>query len=210
MVGYFLAFTKPVDLKRQKFAFACRPSGGPFLMGSLVNVYGDACGLFRTEALRAAGGFDEPQDGHRVSDWPIYVKLARLGHAVGVVPDYLLYYHSRTGALARWAECRRTHQRVLEEYVRAQDLTETERVELWTALISFYQRRTAQIERLQRLNLPLRYRMVDLANTFLKKLPWIHPLGRAVVDTGLNAWKQLRRSKKPRQLTVVAPKEVSQ
>src|SRR5262249_55595604 len=50
---YFLAFRERDDLSRQEFAYAYRATGGPHALASIRNVYGDANGIFRTEALRA-------------------------------------------------------------------------------------------------------------------------------------------------------------
>jgi glycosyltransferase involved in cell wall biosynthesis len=193
MTCYVLEVKKPADRKRDKYASACRPTGGPFLMGSLVNVYGDDIALYRTRALRAVGGFETTCSGSVPSDWPSYAKLARLGHAIGVVPDYLVW-RVRAEISTRSPAWFRTHRQVLDQYVQTNNLPEAERVQLWTALVSFYQQHTDQLERLHRLHEPLRYRLVDQANALVKKLPLLHPLGRAAAAFAVALWKRLARN----------------
>jgi hypothetical protein len=41
-----------------------------------VNVYGETSGLFRTDALRAIGGYEDLHPEYVSEDWHIYVKLA--------------------------------------------------------------------------------------------------------------------------------------
>jgi glycosyltransferase involved in cell wall biosynthesis len=193
MTCYVLEVDKPADRKRGQYAAACRPTGGPFLMGSLLNVYGEDVALYRTSALRAAGGFEAPYPDSAASDWPTYVKLARLGHALGVVPDYLVW-RLRSNVSTRSPAWFRTHRQVLDQYVQAENLPEAERVQLWTALVSFYQQHTEQLERLHKLHEPLRYRLVDQANALAKKLPLLHPAGRSAAAFAMALWKRLTRS----------------
>lgn len=190
---YVLEVKKPADRKRARYSSASRPTGGPFLMGSLINVYGDDVALFRTEVLRAVGGFEPPAPGSLESDWPTYVKLTRLGHTLGVVPEYLVW-RVATGVSRRSAAWFGTHRQVIEQYIQARELTESERLQLWTALVSFHQQHTEQLERLHKLHHPLRYRVVDQANALVKSLPLAHSLGRSAAAFGMALWKRLAGS----------------
>ncbi len=58
-------------------------------------------GVFRADALRAAGGFDE--DFHRAQDWELNLRLRRAGGLIWFSPKLTVRYYPRSspGALAR-------------------------------------------------------------------------------------------------------------
>src|SRR5262249_53400039 len=76
MTCYFLAFRRWEDLLREDFAYAYRPTGGPFVLASVRNVYGDANAIFRTDALRSVGGNETDRDSSW-EDWEAFIKLVR-------------------------------------------------------------------------------------------------------------------------------------
>src|SRR5262249_53767137 len=76
---YSLAFDKMADIAAERFLYAYRPIGGPRVLGCLQNVYGDGNALFRTDCLRAVGGFGVERDAS-FEDWEAFVKLVNAGH----------------------------------------------------------------------------------------------------------------------------------
>lgn len=139
-VGCFrLDFRESSDLIEGKYAEAYRPVGGPYLMASLHNVYGETSGLFRTAVLRAVGGYEDLHPEYVSEDWHIYVKLASLGYKIGIVPEHLYYYRLRGDSRYHNGNLFITHQQILNYYVaRTHELTEPERVALWNLLVSLH------------------------------------------------------------------------
>ncbi len=182
MTCYSLSAKSLADLTAQQYTGAVRPTAGPFLLGSLVNVYGEETALFRTAALRDVGGFVRPAPDSAGSDWPSYVRLVRLGHRIGVVPE-VLFSSVGDEPDPHSAVWHRTHLQVLDEYARVMTWTDPERAALWTAFASFANGRTEQLERAYRLSRPLRYDLADRANAWFKKLPFVQPLARAVLGS---------------------------
>ena len=99
MTCFFLAFRDSCDVARGQFLYQCCPTGGPHVAACACNVYGDANAVFRTADLRAVGGFPEDRSTY-CHDWETFVKLARSGRRVGVVPDYLFYYRRRADGMS--------------------------------------------------------------------------------------------------------------
>jgi glycosyltransferase involved in cell wall biosynthesis len=133
---YFLAFEETADIEAGQFPYAYRPCGGPFVAAALRNVYGDANAMSRTAALRSAGGYETEKDT-TCEDWEMYVKLAREGHKIDVVPEYLFYYRHRATSLLRTTETILNRRRVLRQFFSVSELPRAEQIELWTALASF-------------------------------------------------------------------------
>ena len=156
MTCYFRAFTEDPDHP----VYAYRPTGGPHAMACIRNVYGDANGVFRTAAFRAAGGY-ETDRGTSCEDWEAYVKLVHAGHRIGVVPEYLFDYRHREAGFSRATNWYANHQRVLRQFAGAE----------WPALLGFQQ----ENQRLrERLNAP-QYRIAD---GLLAPLKWLKRLVR--------------------------------
>jgi glycosyltransferase involved in cell wall biosynthesis len=141
---YFLAFTEATDLQRERYAYAYRPTGGPYVLASMRNVYGDANAIFRTADFRAVGGYETDRDTS-CEDWEAFVKLAAAGYRIDVVPDYLFFYRHREAGFSRVTDGYRNHQRVLRQFLRSERLPPAERVLLWNALPGM-QRRLEQLE----------------------------------------------------------------
>lgn len=136
MSCYFLAFDTPTPTA---FNYALRPTGGPHALAGIRNVYGDANAIFRTEALRAIGGY-EPDRGTSCEDWEAFVKLVHAGFKLGVVPEHLFYYRHRPGGFSRSTNWYANHQRVLRQFARSGSLPPAELLEVWSALLGFHQR----------------------------------------------------------------------
>ena len=160
---YFLAFRRFADLVEGEFAYAYKPVGGPRVLGCLQNVYGDGNAVFRTEALRAVGGFETDRDTS-FEDWEAFVKLANAGQRLDVIPDFLFYYRHRDAGFSRVTDGYRNHQRVLRQFFDIDDLSRHERVLLWN-LLAGMQHRLAEVEDMnQTLTKTLsarRYRLAD-------------------------------------------------
>lgn len=140
---YHLAFTKTADITARRFCYAYRPCGGPFVAAALRNVYGDANGMFRTAALRAIGGYETDRDtGYE--DWELYVKLARTGHQIDVIPEYLFYYRHRATSMLRTTDSVLNRRRVLRQFFSADGLPRAEQIQLWSALAGFDEMRRCQ------------------------------------------------------------------
>ncbi len=169
MSCYFLAFdTDAPNLVPDQFLYALRPLGGPHALAGIRNVYGDANAIFRTEALRAVGGY-EIDRGTSCEDWELFVKLVHAGHKLGVVPDHLFYYRHRAGGFSRSTKWFANHQRVLRQFAHAGALPPAEALTLWTALLGFHQ---AQEHRVTA-PAPRRHRFADRVYSALgKPLRW--------------------------------------
>lgn len=137
---HHLAFENLQDIEEGKFLYAYRPCGGPFVAAALRNVYGDANAMFRTEVLRAAGGYS-PERGLGYEDWELFVKLAREGHRIDVIPEYLFYYRHRPGSMLRSTDAYLNRRRVLRQFFTAAELPRAEQIELWMALAGFDENR---------------------------------------------------------------------
>jgi GT2 family glycosyltransferase len=163
MSCYFLAFDTPAPTA---FNYALRPTGGPHALAGIRNVYGDANAIFRTEALRAVGGY-EPDRGTSCEDWEAFVKLVHAGFALGVVPEHLFYYRHRPGGFSRSTNWYANHQRVLCQFAHSGSLPPAELLEVWSALVGFHQR----AERAQRAR---RHRVADALHALVAKpLNWL-------------------------------------
>jgi glycosyltransferase involved in cell wall biosynthesis len=160
---YFLAFHDDADLVAGRFAYAYKPVGGPRILGALQNVYGDGNAIFRTDVLRAVGGFETDRDTS-FEDWEVFVKLVNAGQRVDVVPDFLFSYRHRADGFSRATDLERNHQRVLRRFVEMETLPPDDRQTLWN-LLAGQQERIAELENenralRQRLQ-ARRYRFVD-------------------------------------------------
>lgn len=163
MSCYFLAFEGATP---ERFTFANRPTGGPHVLASIRNVYGDANAIFRTAALRELGGY-ETDRGTSCEDWEAFVKLANAGLGIGVVPDHLFYYRHRPAGFSRRTNWFGNHQRVLRNFTRGRTIAADEAEVLWTALLGFHQR----LQELERAPTPRRHRLVDRLWRMLGSVP---------------------------------------
>ena len=131
-----LDFADGADLAQKKFLSAYRPTGGPLTMSCFHNIFGETSGLFRTQCLRSAGGYDDMHPEYVSEDWQLYVKLAGLGYAIGVVPEHLYYYRIRPTSRFRSGNLYINHLQILDQYARIDTLPRGERHGLWTLLVS--------------------------------------------------------------------------
>ena len=170
MSCYFLAFDVDApNLVPDRFLYALRPVGGPHALAGIRNVYGDANAIFRTDALRAIGGYGTDR-GTSCEDWELFVKLVHAGHRLGVVPDHLFYYRHRPGGFSRSTNWFANHQRVLRQFANAGALPPAESLALWTALLGFHQ----QLESRTNAVPPRRHRLADRVYSLLgKPLKWL-------------------------------------
>jgi glycosyltransferase involved in cell wall biosynthesis len=150
MSCYYLAFRDAADLRERNYLYAYRPTGGPHVLASLKNVYGDANAVFRTEALRSVGGYETDRDTSW-EDWEAFVKLVHAGHKLGTVPEHLFYYRHLETGFSRVTDLYLNQRRVLRQYFRYGGLPQAEGIALWTALISLEQRNNALAMRLNSL-----------------------------------------------------------
>src|SRR5208282_32742 len=119
---YFLAFRESGDLARKEYAYACRPTGGPHVLASMRNVYGDATAIYRVSAFRSVGGYETDRDTS-YEDWEAFVKLVQAGYRVDVVPEYLFYYRHLPNGFSRVTRAYANHQRVLRQFIRPRQFT---------------------------------------------------------------------------------------
>jgi glycosyltransferase involved in cell wall biosynthesis len=181
---YFLAFRETSEVAAGRFAYAYRPLGGPHVLASLWNVYGDGNALFRTEPLRAVGGFAIDRDTSW-EDWEVFVKLVNAGFPVDTLPEPVLYYRHREAGFSRQTDGYRNHQRVLRRFVEVETLPTTERAALWNALAGFHRR----LEYLEDENRTLhrrlactRYRWADRLHALLGRIPWLRRAARRMLS----------------------------
>lgn len=134
-----LAFTEESEIEKESFAFRFGPTGGPRILAPIENVFGDTCALFRSEALRAVGGFETDRYSHE--DWETMAKLAFAGYDVDVVPRTLFWYRSSTGGRRDTLTDDpvnefRLHAKMIRDLADV-DLERGERIALWECLTAF-------------------------------------------------------------------------
>jgi O-antigen biosynthesis protein len=174
---YYLAFDTDNDRKAGKCLYAYRPPGGPHVMASFRNVYGDANSIFRTADLRTINGY-EPDRDSTCEDWEAFVKLINAGFKLDVLPEHLFFYRHRLDSLLRNTLPYRNQRRVLRHYFNMEELPKGERVGLWSVLHSLHAGATAGSN-------SVRYQTADCLNAALKKLPWLHFLIKKALVTFL-------------------------
>jgi glycosyltransferase involved in cell wall biosynthesis len=165
---YFLAFEDDADIARGHFRYAYRPTGGPRVLASLRNVYGDATAIYRTDAFRAVGGY-ETDRGTSFEDWEAFVKLDQAGFGIDVLPEHLFYYRHRPAGFSRVTKRFANHERVLRRFREMADLPAVERMALWSALMGFHQR----IEHHAAKERSLRYRLADRVHAACRRVPFV-------------------------------------
>jgi glycosyltransferase involved in cell wall biosynthesis len=162
MTCYFLAFRESSDLRRQDYVYAYRPTGGPHVLASIRNVYGDANAIFNTAVFQSIGGYETDRDTS-FEDWEAFVNLVNNGYRVDVIPEHLFYYRHREAGFSRVTNNYRNHQRVLRHFYQLESLPLAERSALWSAFLGFHQAH-AQLAERQR---GRRYRLADRLHEWL-------------------------------------------
>jgi glycosyltransferase involved in cell wall biosynthesis len=165
---YFLAFEDSQRLGHGQFAYAYRPTGGPHVLASIRNVYGDGNAIFRTAAFRAVGGYETDRDTSW-EDWEAFVKLVNAGYRVEVVPDHLFYYRHLQNGFSRRTDQYANRRRVLRQFFQSGPLPAAERVALWSALAGF-QRRLEELADERRC---LRYQLADRLHAWCAGAPFV-------------------------------------
>jgi glycosyltransferase involved in cell wall biosynthesis len=165
MSCYHLAFAGDGE-RAEDYQFACRPTGGPHTLAAIRNVYGDANAIFRTDALRAVGGY-ETDRGTSCEDWELFVKLVNAGGRVGVVPEHLFDYRHREAGFSRTTNWFANHQRVLRQFTGTDRLPAGEAEVLWAALLGFHQ----ELERLNGGPACRRHRVADAVYAAVRSVP---------------------------------------
>lgn len=153
MTCYYLAFEDSPANPPVSYLHAIRPTGGPHVLSGIRNVYGDTNAILRTATFRQVGGFETDQPGVSCEDWEAFVKLARLGHRIGVVPDHLFDYRHLPGGFSRRTNWFANHQRVLRQFTGPAG----EGNAVWAALVGFH----LELQRLKCGRPPLRHRIID-------------------------------------------------
>jgi glycosyltransferase involved in cell wall biosynthesis len=133
---YVVGVKEAADIADTKFASAFRPTGGPAVLASLENVYGDVA-ILRAEELRSVGGFDTNREAG-AEPWDVFVKLAAAGRGVDALPEYLCFCIGRDPAVP--APQSRTSRRNLAPFVGSQALPSAEQMGLLELLISTHRR----------------------------------------------------------------------
>jgi GT2 family glycosyltransferase len=165
---YFLAFDEDADLDSGRFRHAYRPTGGPHVLASIRNVYGDATAIYRTEAFRAVGGYETDRETS-FEDWEAFVKLVQAGFASDVLPEHLFYYRHRAEGFSRVTRQFANHERVLRQFRQMGELPAAERMALWGALVGFH-RKMDDLAGQQRC---LRYRLADRVHAACGRVPLV-------------------------------------
>ncbi len=183
MTCFCLAFEDAEDIVAEEYPYAYRPTGGPHVLATLKNVYGDANAIMRTEAFRAVGGYETDRDSSW-EDLEAFVKLVNAGHKIDTVPEYLFYYrHLQTG-FSRITDRYLNQRRVLRQYFHIDRLPTAEGIALWTALVSMQKRNDALVLRLT----SLRYRVADNVHALFAHVPVVKKGVRWLLRSGEQAW----------------------
>jgi glycosyltransferase involved in cell wall biosynthesis len=187
MTCFCLAFEEARDIARDDFQYAYRPTGGPHVLASLKNVYGDANAILRTEAFRAVGGYETDRDSSW-EDLEAFVKLVNAGHKIDTVPEYLFYYRHLETGFSRVTDRYLNQRRVLRQYFHIDRLPTAEGIALWTALVSLQKRNDALALRLA----SLRYRVADNVHAVFARVPAVKKGLRWLLHSSGQAWQFLR------------------
>ncbi len=209
MTCYCLAFHEEEDLEEEEYIYCYNPTGGPHVMATLENVYGDTNAVMRTEVLRSVGGFETDRESMAWLDWMTYVKLVNSGRRVDVIPEVLFYYRVRKDSMLQsangWAKEYSFKQALLSHHFTPDTkLTGVDQSQLLATLISFrysveYYRN--EMTRLREQNEALahrlesaRYRAVDGINDAMRKMPILHTGLRSVLRLGMKTLGGFRRA----------------
>jgi glycosyltransferase involved in cell wall biosynthesis len=187
MTCFCLAFEEARDIAAEDFQYAYRPTGGPHVLASLKNVYGDANAILRTEAFRAVGGYETDRDCSW-EDLEAFVKLVNAGHKIDTVPEYLFYYRHLETGFSRVTSNYLNQRRVLRQYFHLDRLPTAEGIALWTALVSLQKRNDALALRLA----SLRYRVADNVHALFARVPAVKKGLRWLLHSGGQAWHYLK------------------
>jgi len=187
------------------------PTGGPFVLSCFENVFGDTNAIFRTQQFRDAGGFET--DPHTfIEDWETFVRLAANGLKIDVIPDALFYYRLRGDNRSLAMSRGRTNtypfvQRMIRRrFVTLNELNPLDSEMLWLGVAAFGNRAMrnpgasaahAVTEGWQAAPLPLRYRVADKVNSYLKSLTPFHWLCRSLIGLAMRAAGSVRRQPSP-------------
>jgi hypothetical protein len=101
-----------IDCDSRRCHYACWPTEGPDVLARLRHVSGDANAVFRTAAVRAAGGYETDRDPSN-DDREVFVKLAGAGYGLGVLPEHLFCYRHLDSCFARVTSPHRKYRRAL-------------------------------------------------------------------------------------------------
>lgn len=185
---YFLAFHGSTDLAKKEYLYSYTPIGGPHVLGSLYNIYGDGNALFHTSALRSIGGFTADRNTS-FEDWEVFVRLVNAGHLVDVLPETLFYYRHRETGFSRVTNDYYNHERILRNYVGAANLPRAESLVLW-AYLNGLERRARDLENS---NASLRAQLNCLRHQVIDKLHALAnhvPFARSTVRWLLKPWRR--------------------
>ncbi len=183
---FCLAFKDPSDLQNQEFDYAYRPTGGPHILASIKNIYGDANAIFRTEIFRAVGGYETDRDSSW-EDLEAFVKLVNAGHRMDTIPEYLFYYRHLETGFSRITDTYLNQRRVLRQYYQLNNLPVAEGMALWTALVSLQKRNDALALRLT----SLRYRVADHVHSLFAGVPGVKKGIKWLLQSSGQAWQFL-------------------
>ena len=134
------------------------------------NVASTATALIPRALLEEVGGYAPDLEAYE--DWDLYCRLVLAGVEIRVVPELLFHYRQRPGSMMK-VQGRAGRERLIARMLaRYPDLP----LAPDRTLRLFLAEASAATEELRRReeNPPLRYRLVDAANTALKKVPGLH------------------------------------
>jgi len=77
-----------------------RPIGQDMGLGLSDNIFGDALALYRTDVLKAFGGWDESTEA-MWEDWELFVRLTSAGYRIWVIPTELFLYRQSEASMSR-------------------------------------------------------------------------------------------------------------
>jgi GT2 family glycosyltransferase len=185
MTCYCLAFEEAADIDREDFRYAYRPTGGPHILASIKNIYGDANAIFRTAVFREVG-YETDRDCSW-EDLEAFVKLVNAGHKIDTVPEVLFYYRHLETGFSRVTDSYLNQRRVLRQYFGLDRLPTAEGIALWTALVSLQKRTDALALRLT----SLRYRLADGVHALFARVPALKDGVKWLLRSGGKAWQLL-------------------
>ncbi len=102
VTAYHDAFVDGSDWKIRRAKWDChyRPIGQDMGLGLHDNIFGDALAVYRVEALRSLGGWDDTSKG-LWEDWQLFLRMTAAGMKVAVIPLPMSLYRLRPNSMLR-------------------------------------------------------------------------------------------------------------
>jgi glycosyltransferase involved in cell wall biosynthesis len=168
--------------------------GASLAVGAFYNCFGDTNSLWKTRSFRALGGFTEDRDCNH-EDLELFARAVFQGYRLEVVPEALYWYRQNPSGVNLTTPRYRNALRGLRPY---RDALPASLHHVLTYAHAHYVRSRRQPfgpsgEELGLESWPIRYRIADRINLYIKRLGPLHRLLRASLRSADTLSSQIRR-----------------